>query len=165
MIKRWPTPGQCGSQRSARMTRRVYRGKIDTPKSKKGNRIAALSASIILDVNEWRTLSPNAAHDDWIFASENGKTPLWPTNVWYDKIRPTLKTINLAWVNYQVLRRSAASLMNQLGIEGKTVSDQLGHGLNVSQNIYTQAGIQQQADAVNRLDHALCPSAGITRSC
>ena len=75
--------------------------------------------------------------------------------MWEDKIRPTLKTLGLPWVNYQVLRRSTASLMNQLGIDGKTVADQLGHGLNVSQNVYTQAGITQQANAVQQLDAAL----------
>lgn len=143
------------SDKGLRITRRVYRGVIDVPKSKKGNRIAALSKSIISDLEEWHNLSPNTKPEDWIFASENGKTPLWPTNVWYDKICPTLKDINLSWVNYQVLRRSAASLMNQLGIEGKTVSDQLGHNLDVSQNIYTQAGIDQQRRAVDTLDSAL----------
>ena len=45
--------------------------------------------------------------------------------------------------------------MNQLGVEGKTVADQLGHGLNVSQNVYTQAVIRQQQLAVDALDHAL----------
>jgi len=44
---------------------------------------------------------------------------------------------------------------NRITIDGKTVSDQLGHGLDVSQNVYTQAGIQQQKNAVNQLDDAL----------
>ena len=61
----------------------------------------------------------------------------------------------MAWVNYQVLRRRTASLMNQLGVEGKVVADQLGHGLNVSQNVYTRAGIKQQKIAVETLDDAL----------
>uniref|UniRef100_Q023G3 Phage integrase family protein n=1 Tax=Solibacter usitatus (strain Ellin6076) TaxID=234267 RepID=Q023G3_SOLUE len=138
-----------------RITRRVYRGVIDTPKSNKGKRLAALSESVITDLQEWRDTSPHTASDDWIFPSENGNTPLWPTNVWCDKIRPTLDTLGLAWVNFQVLRRSTASLLNQPGVEGKTVADQLGHGLDVSQNVYTQAAIKQQAHAVNLLDHAL----------
>jgi integrase len=128
---------------------------IDTPKSNKGKRIAALSTSVIEDLAEWRNMSPNTAPDDWIFPSENSTTPLWPTNVWYDKIRPTLETLGMTWVNYQVLRRSTASLLNQFGVEGKTVADQLGHGLDVSQNVYTQAGIKQQTNAVNILDNAL----------
>lgn len=121
----------------------------------KGNRIAALSESIKDDLHEWRNNTPNNTDEDWIFASENPKTPLWPTNVWHDKIRPTLNKLGLSWVNYQVLRRSTASLMNQLGIDGKTVSDQLGHTLDVSQNVYTQAGIKQQTNAVNKLDEAI----------
>jgi integrase len=138
-----------------RISRRVYRGVIDTPKSNKGKRIAALSTSVIADLREWRDTSPNTAPEDWIFPSENGTTPVWPTNVWYDKIRPTLVTLGMTWVNYQVLRRSTASLLNQFGVEGKTVADQLGHGLDVSQNVYTQSGIKQQANAVNILDRAL----------
>jgi len=140
-----------------RITRRVYRGKIDTPKSTKSTRLAALSESVKEDLNEWHKVSPNTKPTDWIFPSENPKNPVWPTNVWYDKIRPTLETLGLAWVNYQVLRRSAASLMNQLGIEGKVVADQLGQGLNVSQNVYNQAGIKGQTEAVNTLDNALKP--------
>jgi integrase len=58
-------------------------------------------------------------------------------------------------VNYQVLRRSAATLMNQLGIDGKIVADQLGHTLDVSQNVYTQAGIKRQQESVNQLDDAI----------
>ena len=138
-----------------RITRRIYRGVIDTPKSRKGNRVAALSDSIIADLNEWRDMSPHTKPEDWIFPSETGETPVWPTNVWYDKIRPTLKTLGMTWVNYQVLRRSAASLMNQLGVDGKTVADQLGHTLDVSQNVYTQAGVAQQRHAISLLDQAL----------
>jgi integrase len=61
------------SDKGLRITRRVYRGVIDTPKSRKGNRIAALSKSIISDLEEWRNLSPNTNPDDWIFASENAR--------------------------------------------------------------------------------------------
>jgi integrase len=135
--------------------RRVYRGKVDTPKSTKSTRIAALSTSVRDDVEEWRKKSPRTEPSDCVFASESGKTPVWPTNVWYDKIRPKLEGLGLSWVNYQVLRRSSATLMNQLGIDGKVVADQLGHGLNVSQNVYTQAGIARQTEAVNKLDEAL----------
>jgi integrase len=143
------------SEKGLRIQRRVYRGVIDTPKSTKGNRIAALSKSLREDLREWHATTAHPAPEDWIFASENSKTPLWPTNVWHDKIRPTLDTLGLSWVNYQVLRRSAASLLNQLGVEGKTVADQLGHALDVSQNVYTQAGLDQQRRAIEKLDNAL----------
>lgn len=135
--------------------RRVYRGIIDTPKSTKGVRIAALSTGVQDDLNAWRALSPNTTPEAWMFPNENKNAPLWATNLWFDHVRPTLDTLGLSWVNYQVLRRSAASLMNQLGIDGKTVADQLGHTLDVSQNVYTQAGINQQRHAIETLDTAL----------
>jgi integrase len=75
--------------------------------------------------------------------------------VWYDKIRPTLKTLGLSFVNYQVLRRSAATLLNEIGTDGQIVAQQLGHGLDVSQNVYNKVGIQRQRDAVNKLEAAL----------
>jgi integrase len=80
---------------------------------------------------------------------------VWANNAWYDKIRPTLKTFGLAWVNYQILRRSCSTLLNHLGADGKTVADQLGHTLDVNQNVYTTAAIGRQRDAVNSLDDAL----------
>jgi hypothetical protein len=35
------------------------------------------------------------------------------------------------------------------------VADQLGHTLDVNQNVYTRVGFDRQTDAVNRLDLAL----------
>lgn len=142
-------------EKGLHITRRVYRGIIDTPKSDKGTRLAALSTSVKTDLDEWQNMSPNTSPDAWIFPSENGETPVWPTNVWYDKIRPTLVTLRMTWVNFQVLRRSTASLMSALGVDGKVIADQLGHGLDVSVNTYTIAGINRQRDAVNTLDNAL----------
>ena len=68
------------SDKGLHITRRVYRGVIDTPKSTRGTRVAALSASLVADLNEWRTLSLNTNPDDWIFPSENHKNPVWPTS-------------------------------------------------------------------------------------
>ncbi len=132
--------------------RRVYRGTIDTPKSTKGKRLVALTTSVMEDIAEWRRVAPPG---EWIFASENPQTPLWPTSFWWDKIRPTLLKLDMEWVNYQVLRRSAATLLNELGIDGQVVASQLGHGLDVSQNVYNKVGVARQLDAVNKLEAAL----------
>jgi hypothetical protein len=79
-------------------------------------------------MNEWRTLSQNTLPESWVFPSENGKTPLWANNAWYDKIRPTLAKLGLGWVNYQVLRRSAVSLLNATVREALPVLTQCGRG-------------------------------------
>jgi integrase len=95
------------------------------------------------------------APDDWVFPSETGKTPIWANNVWYDHIRPTLSKAGLGWVNYQVLRRSAVTLLNALGADSTIVAAQMGHTVDVSTNIYNKIGIQRQQNAIQQLDNAL----------
>lgn len=70
-------------------------------------------------------------------------------------IGPKLTAMGLGWINFQVLRRSCSSLLSDLGVDGKVVADQLGHTLDVNQNVYTRVGFDQQEQAVNRLDSAL----------
>ena len=38
------------------------------------------------------------------------------------------------------------------GTDGKVVADQLGHTLDVDQNVYTRVSFDRQAEAVNKLD-------------
>jgi integrase len=134
---------------------RVYQGVVDTPKSPKSFRKVALSASLFGDVAEWRALGLNTSPEAWVFPSETGKTPLRPDNVGHHYIRPKLDTVGLGWITFQVLRRSCSSLMSDQGVDAKVVADQLGHTLDVNQNVYTRVGFDRMADAVNRLDSAL----------
>lgn len=140
---------------SLTVERRIYRGKIDTPKTQHSTRAVALPKSVVIDINEWRTIARNTAPDAWVFPSENGKTPLWANNAWDDKIRPTLNPLGLGWVNYQVLRRSAVSLLNAQGADGTIVAAQCGHTVDTSINVYNKVGIERQLAAVQTLDNAL----------
>jgi integrase len=63
--------------------------------------------------------------------------------------------VGLGWVNFQVLRRSCSSLMNDEGIDPKVISDQLGHTLDVGLNVYTRVALERQLEAVNKLDSRL----------
>ena len=45
--------------------------------------------------------------------------------------------------------------MNGLGVDGKLVADQLGHTLDVNQNVYTQSALSDRRAAVNRLETSL----------
>jgi integrase len=138
----------------ADVCQRVYHGDIDTPKSPKSIRKAALSESLLSDVARWRELSLNTAPDSWVFPSETGKTPLRTDNCVRRHIHPKLRAVGLEWITFQVLRRSCSSIMGDNGVDPKVVADQLGHTLDVNQNVYTRVGFDRQADAVNRLDSA-----------
>jgi len=135
--------------------RRVYRGKIDTPKTQQSVRAVALPKSVNDDITEWRNTSRNTTPDAWVFPTENGKSPLWINTLWYDHIRPTLQKLGLDWATYQVLRRSAVTLLNAHGADGTIVAAQCGHSVDTSTNVYNKVGLERQLAAVQTLDNAL----------
>jgi integrase len=57
-------------------------------------------------------------------------------------MRPALKTVGLQWANFLVMRRTHSTLMKQLKADPKLVADQLGHTLDVNQNVYTQSRLK-----------------------
>ena len=65
------------------------------------------------------------------------------------------QAVGLDWVNFQVMRRTHASLMRELKVDPKVVAEQLGHTLDVNLNVYTDAGLEQRKEAVDRFQAAL----------
>jgi integrase len=53
------------------------------------------------------------------------------------------------------MRRTHATLMRARGVDGKLVADQLGHSLDVNQNVYTQSSVENRLPAVNQLEKSL----------
>ena len=45
--------------------------------------------------------------------------------------------------------------MKTLGVDGKLVADQLGHTLDVNQNVYTQSPVESRLGMVNELEKSL----------
>jgi integrase len=138
----------------ANIRQRVYRGVIDSPKTAQSFRRAALSDGLLREIEDWRKLAPSTAAHAWVFPSER-MTPMAKENVWRRWIGPKLEKAGLGWVNFQVMRRTHASLMSDLGVEGKLVADQLGHSLDVNQNVYTQSAVSKRQTAVNMLENSL----------
>jgi integrase len=139
----------------ADVRQRLYRGNLDVPKTQKSKRLVGLSDGISADIAEWRRVSPSVEPDAWVFPSETLKTPLTRDNVWRRSILPRLQEVGLGWVNFQVMRRTHATLSNKLKVDPKLVADQLGHNLDVSQNVYTVPEVMRRRDAVNLLEAAL----------
>jgi integrase len=138
----------------ADIRQRVYKGVLDTPKTDHSLRKAALSKGLLAEIERWRTVSIETSPEAWVFPSEN-MTPLSKDNCWRRWMQPRLKTVGLGWANFLVMRRTHATLMNALGVNGKLVADQLGHSLDVSQNVYTQSPVESRLDAVNQLEESL----------
>ncbi len=134
---------------------RLYKGQIDTPKTHNSIRDVALPDGLMETIEEWKQVCPDISPDGWVFPSENLRTPLRRDNCWRRHIRPRLEKVGLEWTTFQVMRRTHSTLMCFLKVDPKVVADQLGHSLDVNQNVYTQVLVERRLEAVNELESAL----------
>lgn len=133
---------------------RLYRGDIDDPKTRTSKRTVGISsetASVLLEWMQKVGRKPGA----WVFASENPAKPLWRDNVWYRHMLPALEKVGLGWANFQVLRRTHASLGHDLKVDPKVAADQRGHGIGVALDVYTQSSIEARRGAAEMLEKAI----------
>lgn len=70
-------------------------------------------------------------------------------------IGPQLKAAGLGFVDFHVIRRTHPTLMIEIHDDPKMAADQLGHTLDVSQNVYTRASVARRKVAVDALELAL----------
>ncbi len=99
----------------------VYSRKVDTPKTDYSYREAGLSEGLVTDIENWRMMSVVTSDDAWVFPSER-MTPLSKDNCWNRIMRPALTKVGLGWANFQVIRRTHATLMKVVGADGKLVA-------------------------------------------
>jgi integrase len=138
----------------AEVSQRVYRGSLGTPKTEKSIRLVGLPGGLSRDLSVWLAASQDTGPGGWLFPSEKLKTPIRHDGVWRRHILPKLKEKELAWINFQVLRRTHASAARQVGVDPKVVADQLGHNLDVNLNVYTQTTLERKIEAVEALEAA-----------
>ncbi len=133
---------------------RLYRGDIDTPKTNSSTRTVAIPPKTANQLKEWMGLVGKQP-DAWVFAFENPLKPLWRDNVWYRGMKPRLEKVGLEWANFQVMRRTHASLGHDAGIDPKVAADQRGHGIGVAIDVYTKAALSRRAEAAEQLENAV----------
>ena len=134
---------------------RLYRGKLDRPKSERSKRKVALSLGTRRLIQQWRQHEAPSNLDAWMFPSANADTPLGRDNTWRRLIAPKLEAVELGWATFQIMRRTHASLARERGIDPKLVADQLGHGLGVNLDVYTVAALDQRQRAVQTVEAAM----------
>jgi integrase len=138
----------------ASIQHRIYRGELDTPKTFKSRRQAALGDALSEWIKQWIELLP-ASPEDWLFPCETLDMPISRDNVWRRSFVPRLKTVGLEWASFQVMRRTHASLLADLEVDPQVRAEQMGHGVDVNQNQYTRASLERRQQAVNSLQKAL----------
>ena len=132
---------------------RVYKRVFDTPKNGKSREVGLSDGTRAL-LKEWRGLAEDPYPEGFVFPSEALTTPLSADNLWRRSMQPKLEKIGLDWATFQVLRKTNASLSKKYGVDPKVASDQRGHGIGVSMEVYTSSDIEQKRAAVNKLEAA-----------
>lgn len=139
----------------ADIRQRIYRGDIDTPKSARSVRFAALSEGVLATIDEWRAVSVDTSPDAWVFPSEKLTTPVAMDNCWRRGFLPRLKPIGLEWANFQIMRRTHSSLLKELDVDPHVRAEQMGHTVDVNENVYTFTSLKRRKDAVNALEKVI----------
>jgi hypothetical protein len=106
-------------------------------------------------LQEWADLAQDQSPDGFVFPSEKIATPISLDNLWRRCMGPKLEKVGLEWATFQVLRKTNASLSKKYGVDPKVASDQRGHGIGVSMEVYTSSDIEQKRAAVNQLEAAV----------
>jgi integrase len=131
------------------VSRRVYAGKVDEPKTWRSRRPITLTPQTRALLHQYLVLKGDGDADAWLFPSETGKTPVDYRNVWQDRIRPALSKVGLGWLTFQILRRTWETEFDEGGTNPHTRAALAGHSVDVSENVYRQAKAEDRRRAVD----------------
>jgi integrase len=139
---------------SAWVRRRLYRGGLDIPKTKRSCRQVALTTGTKVLLQLWVQSSLLTDPNAWLFPSESGR-PIGRDNLWRRYMLPNLDAAGLGWATFQVMRRTFATLSKQAGVDAHTRSAQMGNTVDVNENEYVVASFEQKLAAVRKLETAV----------
>ena len=103
----------------------LYEGERKRLKSGNGRREVPLSAGMAARLLAHRR-DTYAGPESPVFVSRAG-TPLRPSNIWRQTLKPTREAVGLPWVTFHSFRHTCASLLFEAGRNVKQVSEWLGH--------------------------------------
>ncbi len=134
------------------IARRIYKGSLGPPKNYRSARLAGLGTKTLACLLRWKERLLEHYPEAWLFPSENRAMPVWYYNCWRRNMKPRLDPVGLGWANFQVLRRTHSTLSKKHGNDPKVTSDQMGYGIGVNLDVYTQSDLKQRIEAVTRLE-------------
>jgi integrase len=90
--------------------------------------------------------------DDPVFQSVAKGAPMRDNNILTRHIKPAARKLKVGWVNWQVLRRSCATWMQQAGVDVKDAQGIMRHSrASTTQDVYQQLVPESQRRAVQKL--------------
>ncbi len=89
---------------------------------------------------------------DLVFQSVAKGAPMRDNNILARHIKPAGRALKMEWVNWQVLRRSCATWLQQAGVDVKDAQGILRHSrASTTQDVYQQLVPESQQRAVQKL--------------
>ncbi len=120
-----------------------------------------LDDEMIADLLRWRSETPYAGDQDWIFASARmkGRRPLWPEAIERNYIRPAAERAKITKrISWHVFRHTFSTLLAENDEDVKTVRSLMRHAnSNITMNIYTHAVSSKKRRAQSKVVEMILP--------
>ena len=146
---------------------RFHRGDWDQPKTASSRATISVAEEVIQRIFRLKELEvvvragrakrrypvvKSAGPDDLVFQSLVTGSALRDNNVLSHHIKPAARKLGLGWVNWQVLRRSFATWLQQAGVDVKDAQGLMRHSrASTTQDLYQQVVSESQRAAVEKL--------------
>ena len=146
---------------------RYSRGDWDQPKSEASRATIPVDQHVIARIERLKSLEVSvragrawrrykavklAGPDNLVFQSVVKGAPMRDNNILCRHIKPAGRKLNMDFVNWQVLRRSCATWLQQAGVDVKDAQGLLRHSrASTTQDVYQQLVPESQQRAVRKL--------------
>lgn len=152
---------------SITIEQRYSRGDWDEPKSEASRATIAVGYEVIERLHRLKSIEvvvragracrrykavKSVGPDDRIFQSVKTGAPIRDNVVLARHIKPAARKLGIGWVNWQVLRRSCATWMDQAKVTVKDAQGLMRHSrASTTQDVYQQVVPESQRKAVGKL--------------
>lgn len=139
----------------------IWQQHVGPVKTDESEKLMPLDDEMIADLLRWRSETPYAGDQDWIFASERmkGRQPLWPEAIERNYIRPAAERAKITkHISWHVFRHTFSTLLAENDEDVKTVQSLMRHAnSNITMNIYTHAVSSKKRRAQSKVVEMILP--------
>ena len=139
----------------------IWQQHLGPVKTEESEKVMPLDDEMIADLLRWRSETPYAGDQDWIFASGRmkGRQPLWPEAIERNYIRPAAERAKITkHISWHVFRHTFSTLLAENDEDVKTVQSLMRHAnSNITMNIYTHAVSSKKRRAQTKVVEMILP--------
>src|SRR5258708_7824095 len=149
-------------KKTLNVRRSIWQQHLGPVKTEESEKTMPLDVEMITDLLRWRSETPYAGEQDWIFASGRmkGRQPLWPEAIERNYIRPAAERAKITKrISWHVFRHTFSTLLAENDEDVKTVQSLMRHAnSNITMNIYTHAVSSKKRRAPQKTVELILPS-------